>query len=1208
MEFLRPFLRRMREALCLQTHYKGWIMKLTCLLVAVACTGLQLLMAGPGNSQELHDVRVSLELKNEPLRMAFARIERQTDFRFAYNRQQVDAYPNVSLSRGNYTLAKALELLLTNTRLLFRQVNNKIIIYRAGDPSNPHAIEELGLLPEAQNEGSIKGKVTNEKDEPIVGASILLIGEHKGTSAGMAGEFSLGGIKPGQYRLQVSAIGFQTIERAINIRADEVLELNFQLKPGGNALNEVVVTGYSRQNKRDVTGAASTISADVVAQTPVTTVESILQGRVAGVSVDGQGGPGNAQTIRIRGVGTLGNNDPLYVIDGVQIRMGTAAGSQNISNLLNPGEIESITILKDPSLIALYGSEGSNGVIVVTTKTGKQGAPRFEYNAYVGKEQPRKLPSTITPQQQADALFQSFKNANQTFGYPNFYDISSGSPVLPDYIIEGSVSNLGVKTGDPRADPSLYNYTNYRILKANKAGTDWWRALFKPAMTQNHQLTISGATDKSNYAISMGYLNDQGTLLNSYFKRLSLRVNTQFKLKPWFRIGENVEMSYSTQNTQTRGATNNIAELYMLSPLLPKYDIAGNLAGTNKALVLGNTGNPYTDRVNSLGNKAYSESIVGAAYAEFEPIKGLIYTNQIGFQFFPTQMRSYTPVESQEPIPAPTNIFTEGGGYSTDWRWLNKLAYSVTFKQIHKITAFAGYEARQFNYRNYYGTTGNIGFPSTNTQYLGSGNTGNGAPFVPTVGGGGDAYTNVSMFGNITYALMDKYLLTGTYRRDGSSKFGPDKVYGNFSAVSAGWRISSEQFLQHVSWLNDLKLRASYGSVGNNAIGSGLYLATLSAGPFGAYDLGGTNITSLSGYFPYQLGNPSLHWESNITTNLGFDAALFNNSFTASFNWFRKETNGLLYAPPSSGTAGSALSPIQNIMNFTNKGIELELGYNGHIGQLRFDMGFNIATYRNRVNYINGIDSTFIQGGVFGSNGATYLSRSTVGKPVSSFYGYVYEGLFRDAADLASHADQSSLGITTANGLGHMKYKDLNKDGSINTGDQTYLGDPNPKFTYGYNLNLYFKNFDLGILLQGVYGNKIFNYARTLSQFPNGAVAGQGPLSPAGLDTWSPSNPNGKLPIFTQDLSAYDLSPSSFFIESGSYMRIKTLQLGYTIPSLKGVRRLRVYVQAYNLLTITHYSGMDPEVSDGDPHNLGIDYGTAYPISKKYLVGINLGF
>jgi TonB-linked SusC/RagA family outer membrane protein len=769
-------------------------------------------------------------------------------------------------------------------------------------------------------------------------------------------------------------------------------------------------------------------------------------------------------------------------------------------------------------------------------------------------------------------------------------------------------------TGDPAANPALYNLQTYRILKANKAGTDWWKLLFKPALTQSNQLSISGANDKSNYAISMGYLDDQGTLLNSYFKRLSLRVNTQFKIKPWLRVGENVDLAYATSNSEARSGSSNfgsnfnndIAALYELSPLLPEYDIAGNLAGTKGTTVLGGS-NPLTSRRNATASKGYNESIVGTAYAEVEPIKGLIYTNQIGFQFEPNQYHYYNPALYQEPLADTVNSFTEGSGYYTDWRWLNKLAYSINIANMHKITAFAGYEARQYISRSSYASTGNIGYPSSNTEYLGNGNTGTAAFITPTIGGGGDAFNSVSEFANVTYSLLDKYLLTATGRRDGSSKFGPNDRYGNFGAASAGWRMSGEKFMESLHWLDDLKLRASYGSTGNDAILSGLYLTTLQGGGFGNYDLGGTNTTSMTGYFPYQLGNGSIKWESNISTNIGFDAALFNNSLTASFNWFDKQTKGLLYAPPSSGTAGSALSPEENVMNFTNKGLELELGYTQRIGAVRFDMGFNIATYRNRVNYIDGVLGDSISGGYYGSGDHTSLTEATVGRPVSSFYGYVFQGYYQNAQDVASHATEAQFGITPTNALGHVKYKDLNGDGLIDTRDETFIGDPNPKFTYGYSLNLFYKNFDFGFVLSGVYGNKIYNLAKALTMFPNGAIAGQGGLVQGSLDTWTPSNPNARLPIYSQNTSVNDLSPSSLFVESGSYLRCKQMQLGYTFSKIKGVSRLRVYIQAYNLFTITHYSGLDPEVNDGAPGDLGIDYGTAYPISRKFLFGVNLG-
>lgn len=1051
----------------------------------------------------------------------------------------------------------------------------------------------------------ISGVIKDNNGATIPSATVQVKGKNIVSSTDVDGKYKINANKTDI--LQFRFIGYQTQEVLVGNKTT----VNVTLQPDSKNLSEVIVTGYSKQSKRDVTGAASTISANVIGQAPVTSLEGAIEGRVAGVTVDGQGGPGDQASIRIRGVGTLGNNDPLYVIDGVQIRVGDAYGSQNVSNLLNPSDIESITILKDPSLIALYGSRGSNGVVVITTKSGKMGAPKLEYSGYYGVENPRNLPKIITPQQEADALYSSYINSGSPVpaGFTSFYG-SGTTPVLPDYIIEnnntGGIQNDGVMAGDPQANPSLYNQQNYRIIQTNKAGTDWFKLLFKAAPTESHNLNLSGATDKSSYSIALGYLNDHGTLLNSYFQRYSMRVNTSFNIQPWLKIGENLEVSFASQNSEGRnqGYGNDIAALYEISPLLPKYDIAGNPAGTNSALILGNTTNPYTARVNSLADKNYTQSIVGSAYADATILKGLTYTNQIEFQFFPNEFHDYSPAAFQDPVPSATNQLTEGGSYSTDWRWLNKLAYTTTINNIHNITAFVGYEINETASRSYGASVENILYPSANTEYLG-----NGTPIAgiaPPFGTGGKA-TSVSYFANATYSLLDKYLFTGTLRRDGSSSFGPRDQYGNFGAVSAGWRISKEDFLKDVSWLSDLKLRASYGTVGNDAVGiPNAYLALLSRGANGNYDLGGTNTGSLQGFYPSQNGNPYLHWEVNKTTNIGFDAAFFNNSLTASFNWYNRITDQLIYNPPFSGTAGSLTAPYQNIMNFSNKGIELELGYHSKIGEIHYDMGFNITTDKNRVNYIDGMPGTIIQGGVFGSNNSTFLTGSTVGQPVSSFYGYVYQGLYRTAADVTNHATEGSLGITPTNALGNVMYKDLNGDGKIDLSDKTFIGSPIPKFTYGYNLNVNYKSFDIGVFFQGSYGNKIFNYGKALQEIPN-ANPGLGGLTVGALNTWSPSNPNATLPIFAQNSAAVTDAPSSFFVESGSYLRLKMAQIGYTLPQIKGIRKLRIYAQAFNLLTITKYTGQDPEVNDGNPSDLGIDYGTAYPISQKFLIGVNLG-
>lgn len=1166
--------------------HKVWIMRLLCLLLSVGYTSLQLLMAGPVRGQDLSEVRVSLELKDEPLRNAFTKIERQTGFRFAYNRQQVDGYLHISLARANYTVQKAMELMLSNTQLNFRLIGNKIIITTV----DGIAMEETA----ASAEGSVRGHITNEKGEAIAGASVLLVGADKGTAAGLGGEFLLTGIKPGRYKLQVSAVGFQTIVRDIDIGEGESRDFNFQMKAGGNPLDEVVVTGYSKQSKRDVTGAVTTLSADVVRQSPVTDVGSLLQGRVAGVSVDEQGGPGSTAVVRIRGFGTNGNNDPLYVIDGVQMRGG--------NNLINPGDIETITILKDPSITSLYGAEGSNGVIVITTKTGKIGAPRLEYNSYVDWESPIKYPSMMSPQQYANAYWGYLKNSG--LAQKDVYYGNGATPVLPDYIIERPNSALVANEGDPAAAPSLYNLSSYRILKINKTGTDWWRAALGQAFGQSHQLSASGATDKSNYSVGLGYFDNKGVLLSTYFRRYTLRVNTEFKPAKWMRIGENMQFAFSQgSSVDNHNPQGLFADLYQRSPLIPMRDIAGNYSGpksiTNSLALNPGGNNPvYLLTNNQKNNRGYNAGVIGSAYLDIEPVKGLVFETRIGLQWYSNSYRYFSDTIPQNVYTAPYNSFTEGGGWSSDWRWTNKVSYDLRIADIHRISAFVAYEARHMYSRNYSGSTPNL--PYTIPSYL---NLGNGAPVDTTggifnsVGGSSDEATNTSVFGNINYSLMDKYLLSFVIRRDGSSMFGPLNKYGTFPSFSAGWRLSKESFMDKIGWVNDLKVRAAIGSNGNDAIPPGLYENQYNTNTYvSSYDLGGSNNAALTGVGLYRMGNPYIHWETNKTTNIGFDAVLFDNKMTVSFSWFNRLTKDLLAVPPVTGLRGDALPPYENIMKFSNKGVELELGYNGSIGALRYEMSANIATYRNKVLYIDA-DSTPLNGDSYAPT-HFFLTRSVVGRPVSSFFGLQQDGIFQSAEDYTKYG-VTHRGLQAANAAGHFRFRDVKKDGKIDDDDRIFLGTPHPKFTYGYNLALYYKNFDLGIFLQGVYGNKIFNYWRVNSVFP-------GALGKGSDDTWSPDNKDAKLPMWNSNASD-DKTPSSFFVEGGSYLRVKSLMLGYSFPRNRAFSKLRVYVQGYNLLTATHYSGIDPEINTGSAINAGVDYGGNYPIARKILVGINFG-
>ena len=1038
---------------------------------------------------------------------------------------------------------------------------------------------------------TVSGIITDEKGVPLVGATISVKGKiNLVTTTNNAGRFKLD-IGANSALLIVSYTGF--ITQQVSVKADQSVSIS--LVSTDTNLDDVIVTGYSRQSKRNVTGAVSTVSSDVVAQTPVADVGSVLQGRVAGVSVDEQGGPGATSVVRIRGFGSNGNNDVLYVIDGVQVRGG--------SNLVNPNDIETITVLKDPSNTALYGAQGGNGVIVITTKMGKKAAaPKLEYNTYGSFETPTKYPKSLIPQQYANAYWGYLKNSNLALS--NLFYGSGATPVLPDYIIERKgLPVLTAAEGSAAVNPALYNLSNYRILKTNKDGTDWFGALLDQSFSHNHQLTLSGATDKSSYSLGMGYLNNEGTLLGTYFTRYSIRVNTEFRPVKWLKIGENMQFSY-TQGAGVSNGNHNpqglIADLYRRSPLIPIYDITGNYSGPKdfadtKALHPGGNNPVLGQNTGRDNSKGYNAGVIGSAYVDIEPMKNLIFETKVGVQFYPYSYRFFIDTFPQNVYSAPYNQFTEGGGYSTDLRWTNKVSYDIKFKNIHSISAFAAYEASKATSRSNQGTVTNLLY--TTQGYLNLSN-GDFNPVAPMVGSNGSE-NSTSVFGNINYILMDKYLFSFVARRDGSSKFGPLSRYGNFYSYSGGWRISKEKFMQRFTWLSDLKLRAAYGENGNNAIPADLYedrYTTSGYVNYSSYDLNGTNNSAFTGAGLYQLGNPKIHWETNKTTNIGFDA-MFQNKFSVAFSWFNRVTKDLLAVPPVTGLRGDALAPYENIMQFSNKGIELELGYRNRIGQVSYDMNFNVATYKNNVDYISSDPTAHINGNSYAPTQFA-LTRSVVDMPVSSFFGFIQDGIFQSADDYTKNGVMHH-GLTAATAAGHFKFRDINSDKKINDDDRTFIGNPHPKFSYGYNLNLNYKNFDMGIFLQGVSGNKIFNYWRVNSVFPGATGEGSD-------DTWSPTNTGAKLPIWNSTTSD-DIKPSSFFVEDGSYLRLKSLQFGYTFHATKAFSKMRFYIQGFNLATFTKYTGIDPEISIGNATNYGVDFGGNYPISRKIVFGINFG-
>ncbi len=960
-----------------------------------------------------------------------------------------------------------------------------------------------------------------------------------------------------------------------------------------------MVTGYTSQKKKDITGSVSVVNVTSLKQIPTGSPEQALQGQAAGVTVLTSGAPGGATNIRVRGITSVGSTAPLVIIDGTQ-------GS--LSNL-NVNDIESIQVLKDAGAAAIYGVRGSNGVVIVTTKKGRSGKVKLNYDAYYGVQVPFKNGFNIAnTQETANAIQQSYLNSGLR---PNHKQLDTFStPIIPDYITPTAAFD-----GDPRTDPSQYALYDNQITRINKQGTVWFDEIFDAAPIQSHNISASTGTEKSTFFFGLNYFDQQGTLLNTYLKRYSARINTTFNVNNKFRIGENLYAFYR----QSPGITNQnegnaISYSYRQSPLIPVYDIMGNFAGTGSQ-GLGNSQNPYANLARMKNNKGNNWQIIGNAFAELDILKHFTARTQFGgtVDNYYSNFFSYTQYENQENNRNP-NAFTEQFGYNSNWTFTNTLTYSNTFGE-HSLKVLAGSEALSYYGRAIQGRRGGYYItnpsnldvdPSLWTLNFGPPNgqtTGNinGTPYQSSI---------FSLFGRVDYGFGDKYLISANLRRDGSSVFAPGNRFGVFPSVTAGWRISKEAFMQNVTWLNDLKIRGGWGKLGsisnidpNNAFN--LY----SQGAANSYyDINGTNNSSVLGFYASALGNVATTWEEDIITNIGFDASLFKNKLDFSFEWYNKAISGLLFRPSAPPVIQGPSQPFVNSGNISNKGIDASLTYHGGIGKdLKFDVTTTFTSYNNKVESL----PPGIKYYDYTSGGSTRLgafSRLQPGYGIGAFYGYKVMGLFRDSSEVNKAPTQEDAAP------GRFRYADVNNDGVINSDDRTYFGDPNPDFTTGLFLSVTYKNFDFSTFLYASVGNDVINYVRYWTDFPqvfDGAIS-----KDAVYNSWTPQNLNAKVPRLERNATFSNTGQfNSYYLEDGSFLKMKSLIIGYTITPGKlkmlGIEKLRVYLQAANLFTITKYTGIDPELQGSDVNNsttFGIDLGN-YPANQaNYNFGVNLSF
>jgi TonB-linked SusC/RagA family outer membrane protein len=1052
-----------------------------------------------------------------------------------------------------------------------------------------------GGINQAFAQHAISGTVKDSNGLPLISATIKVKGTNAGTLSDKNGAFTIN-LPAGKTVLTVTYVGYEQLE--VNT-ASPNFSSAIVLKESAS-LNEVVVVGYTKEKRTSITGSVSIVDVGEMKTLPSGNAIQALQGQASGVTIVGNGMPGEGSSIEIRGVNSFGDNTPLYIIDGVQGNM------QDI----NMNDIESVQVLKDAGSAAVYGVRGSNGVIIVTTKKGKTGKVSFNYDGYYGVTEPLggNPFHTLNTPQLAQLEWTADRNSGQVGANGNPVSAQYGNgvnPVIPDYILPS-----GAFEGDPRVNPALYNISDYinsngtaplyQIVKANKTGTDWFHAVFKPALNESNTFSASSGSDKSTSYFSLSYLNEQGTLMDTYLKRYALRANNTFNLTKSVRVGENAYWTYKENPQIANNSTNSIYETMLSQPIIPIYDIMGNYAGT-AGQELGASGNPVAQQQRTANNKSYAWNILGNVWGEVDFLKHFTARTSFGGTYQNGFNQSFSPIVYESFQNTKNNSFSQSSFYSTDWTWTNSLSYANVFNKVHSLKVFVASEAVSD-----YGTTlggTRIDYPFTDPSYL-TLNTGN-ATGQTNYGYLLMDQTLYSLIAKADYAYNDKYLISGTVRRDQSSLFGSNSQTGIFPSVSAGWRIAKEAFMSGVSWVDDLKLRGSYGILGNkNNVGPNNAYTLFSSSPgWGAgsvgsyYDINGTGNSAVAGFYPSQLGNSNTGWEKDRISNIGVDAILFHSKLDVTIELYDKKISGLLFPDQAPiYVTGAATVPEINIGDIENKGIDISATYHLNLNQFKFNIGGTFTSFDNKVVSIPGaagyFDADYTLGGSFARNG--------VGHPVGEFFGYQIIGLFKNAADVANSPTQ------TDGAPGRFKYKDVNGDGKIDPSDRTFLGNPNPTFTYGLNLNGSYKNFDLGLVFYGSYGNKVVNFTKYYTDF-----YGSGPSNKSinALDnSWTPSNLNATTPITeTAFTTSNGAAPSSYYVEDGSFLKLKSAILGYTGTSAffnkAGITKFRVYVQGTNLFTLTKYTGLDPEVQSG------VDGGGYYPSNQRgFLVGANLTF
>lgn len=1117
-------------------HKLFFIMRITFILI-VATTLTTLASASYSQS-----ARVSLNMRNVTVKDALKAIESQSEFFFIYNNELIDVTKKVTIRANDQRIDEVLNTLLAGQDIEIDVIDRKIVLA----PAHINA--------PAQQQRTVTGTVTDRAGLPLPGVTVVVKGTANGTVTNATGNYTLANI-PENARLVFSFVGMRTFEVAVGTQP----RIDARLEEETIGIEEVVAIGYGTMKKSDLTGSVSSIKAEDIERSPVTSFDQAIQGKAAGVQVtQASSAPGGRVSIRIRGGNSLSSsNEPLYIIDGYPVSAGNSAGGNGIGQnplaTISPSDIASIEILKDASATAIYGSRGANGVVLITTKRGDIGRPKVTLDSYYGVQTIAKKLDMMNATEFATMVNEARANDGQTPVFPNANN--------PYYFPE--ISTLG-------------------------KGVDYQDEVFVNAPIQSYNLGISGGSEAVRYNIGGSYFGQDGIIKNSDFNRASFRSNLDIKILSNLSVTTNVIASTiwaagMPSEGDGGGGTGGIVHAAItMPPSVPIYDQNGNYSRTNPTPGGTPTSNPVATANHYTDNNEI-DRLLGSVDFDWEIVKNLALKVTFGTDRSTANRAYYWPKE--------TDRGNSRGGegyqrYRNDASYLNEntLTYNNVFGD-HSLNVLGGYTWQVFHYKAF-----NAGSSNYTTDLYQANNLGAGTTYAAPASERNQSQL-ASYLSRVNYIYKNRYLFTFTARADGSSKFGANNKWAFFPSFALAWRLTEEDFMQDTDWLSNMKVRASYGSTGNQNISSYRSLAMLGTRNYPFND----NLSS--GVGPNNIPNPDLKWETTATTDVGLDVGIFDNRLSLVVDYYYKKTTDLLW-DISIPTISGFNSIFKNIGSLENKGFEVSLGANILEGEFKWNTQMNWSRNRNKVLEIPGFTPS-VQGTISGHlkvNG----SWLEPGLPVGVWKLLKYDGVFQNQEQLTAGPRSS-----TNDKLGDARFIDYSKDGKINyTDDRMIVGDPNPDFIYGMTNNFSYKGFDLSLYIQGSQGNDILNVQRAETN-----ISGPwGNQRREILNRWSTTNANTDIPRARVTVDPL-LIQSDWLIEDGSYLRFKTISLGYTVNKIKTLSSLRLYVTGQNLITITNYSGFDPEVNSPGNSNLqlGVDY-NAYPSAKAVLFGINATF